>query len=902
MASLLLQIGLTNVVLALTAAFAVRLVTLRWRNPQLAAVLWLVVLIKFVTPPLVAVHVDVPAEPKPAQPQIVSVDDAAVPTIPAEIAQSHAIDDPHMARTVATSDRSTRRVLHASPPKATPIATQSERATESSESVRAAFKDWLSGQPIVQGLAWLWLAGALVAAATLAVRAFQFNGVIAGQTVTHPAADLHAAFEQLCRRMRIRRAPRLRIVDAELSPLIWAWFGRTVVLLPKRMIDRFTLEQQTLVVAHELAHIRRRDLQQRWLEAVVQCVYWWLPPVRWIRNSLHAAQEQCCDASVLREFPARQAEYCDALLAAADWLASVRQPPLLASEFGRGNSLKHRIEAILERRANGPLTKWSQGMCAFIGAALLALSIRFVAAQEPQNSPAKSPTSFTTELIVTDPSGRPVASGQARISGALRYSKGFKRTAAIHDGKGSFTLESGRVLSMTVELESPGQMTFRQEFRSPDKEPSLVVAPRYKFRLTPGIAIGGQVVDQTGKPVASARVSAECPPDKPVESGANIFDRSTTTNADGRWQLSGAPADLSKLELRVRHAADVDEDLVVTVLDQLANLKALKDVRKLPSTPTLSGTVIDPQGKPVVGAMVLMEGRNSYRDYSQHNIPMTDMSGAFAISGVPSGMQIITIFSLDWALKTIAVSIPLKAPLRIELQKGKRVEFRTVDPEGNPVAKIGFFPQGPRRQKFAGDPHTNYLYVLDFLGHRDLLHNRSDEKGIFVWENAPNEALGYQIYQAGVLSQPGGDYGPDGSPHTIVFRRRIPVHGKIVDAATGAPIQGFALYEGAHFKGNPSAIGLGISNRGHSPNHRALSTRSKPWIDSSAIESRQKATGRSFPSRWTQRNSLTNRSPSNSGSKKTTATRQSSACQTASPRPAQRSTRRPRIPATFLAC
>ncbi len=136
------------------------------------------------------------------------------------------------------------------------------------------------------------------------------------------------------------------------------------------------------------------------------------------------------------------------------------------------------------------------------------------------------------------PAGQPVASGQAKISGAVRYGKRFKRLATIHDGKGTFTLETARVLSLTVELESPGQMTFRQEFRSPDKEPSLVVAPQYKFRLTPGIKIGGQVVDQAGRPVVGARVSAECPEDKPIDVGINVFDRTTRTSADGRWELS----------------------------------------------------------------------------------------------------------------------------------------------------------------------------------------------------------------------------------------------------------------------------------------------------------------------------------------------------------------------------
>lgn len=93
---------------------------------------------------------------------------------------------------------------------------------------------------------------------------------------------------------------------------------------------------------------------------------------------------------------------------------------------------------------------------------------------------------------------------------------------------------------------------------------------------------------------------------------------------------------------------------------------------------------------------------------------------------------------------------------------------------------------------------------MRFLGGRELLKNRSDENGVFVWENAPEEALGYQFYGAHVLSLPNvTNYGPKSSPHTLVFRNRIRVRGRVVDAETGEPIPSFKLYHGYHHKGNP---------------------------------------------------------------------------------------------------
>ena len=233
-------------------------------------------------------------------------------------------------------------------------------------------------------------------------------------------------------------------------------------------------------------------------------------------------------------------------------------------------------------------------------------------------------------------------------------------------------------------------------------------------------------------------------------------------------------------------------------------MKAHKDIRTLPSAPTVSGTVVDPAGKPVRGALVLLEDRNLYRDSGAR--PKTDAAGSFSITAVSPGNHVLVVFSLDWALKPVAFSVPLKEPLKIVMQKGKRVEFRTVDTQGKPIAGIRFYPQAPRDAAFEGDGQIGYFRVLDFLGQRTLIGNISDKQGIFRWENAPDERLGYQIIARDVLSQPGGEYGPVGSPHTLVFRKRIPVHAKVVDAASGEPIESYQIIEGTHFKVNPPEL------------------------------------------------------------------------------------------------
>lgn len=148
------------------------------------------------------------------------------------------------------------------------------------------------------------------------------------------------------------------------------------------------------------------------------------------------------------------------------------------------------------------------------------------------------------------------------------------------------------------------------------------------------------------------------------------------------------------------------------------------------------------------------------------------------------------------------MTFPLKSPLKITLQKGHRVAFRTLDTQGLPVSGIQFYPEAPRLARFEGNSDVNYLYVLDYLGQRHLLKNVSDENGNFVWENAPREPLAYQIVSSHHLSQPGGDYGPADGPHTLHFRPNIPLDISIVDDESGRPIPDYKVHMGTHFKAN----------------------------------------------------------------------------------------------------
>lgn len=157
---------------------------------------------------------------------------------------------------------------------------------------------------------------------------------------------LYAGISYLRLRRRVSTAVRLRdnIFQTEqvLSPFILGVF-RPCIYLP------FSLDETTLaaVVAHEQAHIRRKDHWWKPLGFLVLAVHWFNPLV-WVSYLLLCRDiELACDEKVIREMrSAQRADYSQALLS-----CSVRQKhpgacPLAFGEVG----VKERVKRVLHYR------------------------------------------------------------------------------------------------------------------------------------------------------------------------------------------------------------------------------------------------------------------------------------------------------------------------------------------------------------------------------------------------------------------------------------------------------------------------------------------------------------------------------------------------------------------------
>ncbi len=382
----LLRIGLSNVVVALFMAVIVVTVACVWRRPAVLHALWLLVLVKLVTPPLVWVHVPWPVFLDSPVVAVAPTEGVAVESAPRE----SAIFVPDVETTTETTVTTT---------DAEPVASGERPPPDSTSDPHPDDESGVALQPSLAGtyaLCGVWLAGALAWYLIAILRLRRFHRLLR-HAVAAPES-LRQRTQRLAEKLRLRRCPGVWLVPGRVAPMLWAAGGRPRILFPADLLQQIGVDQQNALLVHELAHLRRRDHWVRWLEFVAAGLYWWNPVLWFARRELREAEEQCCDAWVTAVLPGAGKTYATALLETLDFLSDAPPAaPLLASGVGRVVDLKRRLTMIM--RGTTPRTLGWRGAAAVVGlgALLLPLLPAWVQAQPASKTEAK------TEVKVEDP-------------------------------------------------------------------------------------------------------------------------------------------------------------------------------------------------------------------------------------------------------------------------------------------------------------------------------------------------------------------------------------------------------------------------------------------------------------------------------------------------------------------
>jgi len=372
----LLAIGLLNVALAAVLAVAVFVLSRAWRRPALLHCLWLLVLLKLVSPPLLPLPVLAPDKvaPKPAPPK----PDVWVETAPAPAFEPLAFElkvepaEPDAPAVVILRPRP-RVPVEAKPPPA-PV-----------EKVDLPTARPIPWRTIAGGV---WLAGAGFCLGWALVGLWRFHQLLRHAERAPEAVQCHA--RALAARMGLWRCPEVWLLPGPLPPLVWAAFGRARLYFPRDLLARLDDDGRGALLTHELAHVCRRDHWVRWLELVAVALYWWCPLAWWARAQLRACEEECCDAWVVEQLPARC--YAGAILETVEFLAATpRALPAAASGLGRVEALKRRLTAIMERRHPHDLSGAGRVVVVLLACLLPVLPTRGKTAEPPQPPIAVEP-------------------------------------------------------------------------------------------------------------------------------------------------------------------------------------------------------------------------------------------------------------------------------------------------------------------------------------------------------------------------------------------------------------------------------------------------------------------------------------------------------------------------------
>lgn len=186
-------------------------------------------------------------------------------------------------------------------------------------------------------------------------------------------AELRRVLTKVGTDLGVRRRVELRVGDRVACPAIWCWWRPCVIL--SRSSNRSSVDWNA-VLAHEVAHLSRRDHLTAMAAELLVCMLPWHPLSWWARRRLAELAEEACDDWAIR--CARGAvEYAESLLAFG------RPPRSALLAIVSGSSVATRVRRVLDDLAGD--TRIGRGL-AIGGPVVAALALTIAAVARPRDA------------------------------------------------------------------------------------------------------------------------------------------------------------------------------------------------------------------------------------------------------------------------------------------------------------------------------------------------------------------------------------------------------------------------------------------------------------------------------------------------------------------------------------
>ncbi len=255
-----------------------------------------------------------------------------------------------------------------------------------------------------------WLFGVFILTIRLAVSWSRARTLAAH--ASQPAGDhWQRVVHRLADAIGLRRAVRLVVSRAVDVPSVIGWTA-PAILLPVTSFTGLSPEQLEMVLAHELAHIRRHDFLINALQAVVETLLFYNPGVWYVSRQIRNERENCCDDLTV-SLCGDAIEYARALAQ----LEELRAPSLALA--ANGGSLMARVRRLVGARGDGSLFStngWTA--VAVMASFVMLLAVTTAPLMAARRAPKAPGAKAGTRIDVQAPPAAPKAAPKAKTTPA----------------------------------------------------------------------------------------------------------------------------------------------------------------------------------------------------------------------------------------------------------------------------------------------------------------------------------------------------------------------------------------------------------------------------------------------------------------------------------------------------
>lgn len=257
-------------------------------------------------------------------------------------------------------------------------------------------------------LAWIFISTCVLTLSILRLSIF-LRRVKKATLPTSPS--LNGLVESLSKRIGLRRKVLVRTVDDAIGPAVVGLL-RPTILLPKVIVEGKTDKELEPLLAHELIHVRRGDLVWAMLQGMSVSL-WWFNPLVWLAERLLTREaERSCDEETIAGLGCSPATYARSLLDVMERKHQLRAAPSLPGVRPVDITAK-RLERIM-RLGHGCYRQrpWWVVAVWLLGCAMVLPGAAWVVAQE---QPEQKPSVFKEASSNSDANSRAIRLPRAQI-------------------------------------------------------------------------------------------------------------------------------------------------------------------------------------------------------------------------------------------------------------------------------------------------------------------------------------------------------------------------------------------------------------------------------------------------------------------------------------------------------